>query len=83
MENAIDVVLKRVRFMRARALNHRQFKFLLQENEDANGLSYHCDIRWLSRGVVLRRLYELGSEIQMFMQQKRRSFHEPEDNERV
>ena len=53
----MDVVVKTVNFVRARALNHRQFKFLLEENEDAHGLPYHCDIRWLSRGVVLKRYY--------------------------
>jgi len=57
MDNVMDVVVKTVNFVHARVLNHRQFKFLLEENEDAHGLPYHCDIRWLSRGVVLKRYY--------------------------
>ncbi|XP_042226267.1 general transcription factor II-I repeat domain-containing protein 2-like [Homarus americanus] len=75
--------LKMDNVIRARGLNHRHFNCLLEENENTHGLPYHTDVRWLSRGVVLKRFYELLSEIQMFMEQKGRDLHELKDNEWV
>ncbi|XP_042214955.1 general transcription factor II-I repeat domain-containing protein 2A-like [Homarus americanus] len=83
MDNVMDVVIKTVNFIRARVLNHRQFNCLLEENENTHGLPYHTDVRWLSRGVILKRFYELRSEIHMFMEKKGRDLHELKDNEWV
>ena len=66
MNHAMDVVVGTVNFIRARGLNHRQFSKLLNET-DAPGLPYHTEVRWLSRGLVLKRFYELRSTIQDFM----------------
>lgn len=49
----MDVVIKRVNFVRTRGLN----------------LTYHTDARQLNRGVVLKRFSEGLSEIKMFMEQ--------------
>ncbi|XP_042228654.1 general transcription factor II-I repeat domain-containing protein 2-like [Homarus americanus] len=83
MDKVMDVVIKTVNFIHAQGLNHRQFNCLLEENENTHGLPYHTDVRWLRRGVVLKRFYELRSEIQMFMEQKGRDLHELKDNEWV
>ena len=80
MDHVMDVVIKTVNFIRARGLNHRQFNSLLEEIH-TNGLPYHTDVRWLSRGVVLKRFYELRSEIQRFMHGKGRDVQELKDNE--
>ena len=53
MKNVMDVV---VNFIRARALNHRQFTSFLSSMESEYGeLLYYTEVRWLSRGNVLKR----------------------------
>lgn len=78
MDHVMDVVVKAVNFIRARGLNHRQFNCLLEETH-SHGLPYHTDVRWLSRGIVLKRFYELRSEIQSFMHNKGRNVQELKD----
>jgi hypothetical protein len=71
-ENIMKVIVTLVNFMRARGLNHRQFQeFLTQECEtDHDDVVYYSDVRWLSRGKVLKRDFVLRNEIQQFMQSK-------------
>lgn len=71
MAHVMDVVFKTVNFIRARALNHRQFQTLLVETETQQGLPYHTDVRWLSRGAVLRRFYDLRGQVKAFMEKKK------------
>lgn len=57
MSNVVDAGTKIFNFIRAKALNHRQFVALLEENETEHGdISYHCAVRWLSLGKVLKCL---------------------------
>lgn len=79
MSHVMDVVIKTVNFIRARGLKHRQFNSLLEEIH-AHGLPYHTEVRWLSRGLVLKRFYELRSEIKMFMHEKGRDVQELNDS---
>lgn len=75
------VVVKTVNFIRARSLNHRQFKTFLEEADaDFNDLPYHTEVRWLSRGVVLEKFYALRNEIGNFMKEKDSPVPELEDN---
>ena len=67
----MDAVVGTVNFIRARGLNHRQFNKLLNET-DAPILPYHTEVRWLSRGLVLKRFYELRSTTQDFALEKER-----------
>ena len=61
MNHVIDVVTKIVNFIRARALNHRQFVALLEENENEHcDISYHTAVRWLSLGKVLKNVNTSG-----------------------
>lgn len=56
---------KTVNFIRAKALNHRQFVSLLEETEtDHQDLSYHTAVRWLSLGKELKSFWDLREEIQ-------------------
>ena len=71
MNHVVDVVTKTVNFIRARALNHRQFVALLEENEtEYHDINYHTAVRWLSLGKVLKGFWDLRKEIQEFCVKK-------------
>ena len=38
---------------------------------DHQNLLFHSEVRWLSRGVVLKRLYELRKEVELFLIDKK------------
>ena len=71
MENVMSFVTKTVNFIRSKGLRHRQFQDLLRSLEaDFKDVPYYCEIRWLSRGKVLERIFKLKDEIQQFMEGK-------------
>jgi len=56
-------VVKIVNFIRSRALNHREFKNFLSEIDAEQGdVIYFTDVRWLSRGKVLKRVFDLKKQ---------------------
>lgn len=74
------VVVKTVNFIRARSLNHRQFKAFLEESDaEFLDLPYHTEVRWLSRGIVLEKFYALRNEICSFMKEKESPVPQLED----
>jgi hypothetical protein len=78
--DAMNVVVKTVNFVLKHALNHRQFKALLEEAEAEFGdLTYFCEVRWLSRGNMLERVFALREELSAFMQAKKRPVAEFDD----
>ncbi|XP_077113087.1 general transcription factor II-I repeat domain-containing protein 2-like [Ranitomeya variabilis] len=80
ISHVVDVVTKIVNFIRARALNHRQFVSLLEEPESDHGdRGYHTAVRWLSLGKVLKRVWDLRAEIQTFCQMKGKDIPEFSD----
>ncbi|KAI6655604.1 General transcription factor II-I repeat domain-containing protein 2-like [Oopsacas minuta] len=71
MQSVMEIVVKTVNFIRARGLNHRQFRKLLDEMDSQYGdLLYYTEVRWLSKGAMLRRFYELKEEVFHFMEEK-------------
>ena len=64
------MVVRRVNFIRARGLNHRQFDSLLSDKGFPYGLPYHTEVRWLSRGAVFKRFFDLREEIENFIKKK-------------
>lgn len=53
-----------VNFIKARRLKHRLFALLCKEmGASFDGLLLHSNVRWLSRGAVLNRVYELQREV--------------------
>ncbi|XP_071331078.1 general transcription factor II-I repeat domain-containing protein 2-like [Trachinotus anak] len=77
INHVVNVVTKVVNFIRARALNHRQFVALLGEDgtEQADP-GYHTAVRCFSWGKVLKTVWGLKSEIQGFSQMKGQSIPE-------
>ena len=72
--------IKAVNFIRARGLNHWQFqKFLHNLHTEHQDLAYFSEMRWLSKGNMLRRFYELRKEVALFLKNKGRPMAEMED----
>ncbi|GCC38090.1 hypothetical protein chiPu_0016601 [Chiloscyllium punctatum] len=71
INHVVDVVTKIVNFMKARALNHRQFAALLEENDtEHRDIGYHTAVRWLSLGKMLESVWDLREETQDFCVKK-------------
>ena len=65
------VVVKTVNCILSRGLNHRQFQEFIKEIEAVYGhVAYFTNVRWLSRGKMLERVYALREEISMFLESK-------------
>ena len=64
----LSTVVKAVNFIRGRPLNHRLFGALCDEiGAEHTVLLYHTEVRWLSKGKVLSRVFELFEEIHQFL----------------
>lgn len=64
-------VVKIVNFIKGSSLNIRLFEALCSEmGAEHTHLLFHTEVRWLSRGRVLTRVYELRNEIHIFLVEK-------------
>jgi hypothetical protein len=73
-------VIKSVTFIRGSALNHREFVDLLGEIESEHGeIIYHANVRWLNRGSVLQRFFDLLKEIKLFVEKNNKRIEELDD----
>ena len=67
----MDTVIKSINFIKTRASNTRLFKAMCEElGSEHVGLLFHTEVRWLSRGRVVQRVYELRNEISDFLATK-------------
>ncbi len=72
LHGVLDVGVKIVNFVKARATNSQLFTALCEEvSADYHTLLMHTDVRWLSRGRVLMRLFSLREELRDFLADKR------------
>jgi zinc finger BED domain-containing protein 5/7/8/9 len=63
--------VKGINFINANALNSRLFSKLCQEMDaQYENLLLHTEERWLSRGKVLQRIFELKCELKEFFAQR-------------
>uniref|UniRef100_A0A671YYZ8 Uncharacterized protein n=1 Tax=Sparus aurata TaxID=8175 RepID=A0A671YYZ8_SPAAU len=64
----LDESVKIVNKIKGKALNTRLFKALCEEmGSEHTKLLFHTEVRWLSRGKVLTRLFELRDEVMLLM----------------
>lgn len=71
LKNVMDTVVKVVNLILSRGLNHRQFRqFLVDTEAEYGDLVYFSNVRWLSRGSMLKRILKLHNEIVIFLQSK-------------
>ncbi|GBM63772.1 General transcription factor II-I repeat domain-containing protein 2B [Araneus ventricosus] len=76
----MNLVIKIINSILAKALCHRQFKDFLKEiDSQFSDLLLHNKVRWLSRGNVLQRFALCLSEIKTFLNEK--SIDHPESEE--
>uniref|UniRef100_A0A8C1SJ23 Uncharacterized protein n=1 Tax=Cyprinus carpio TaxID=7962 RepID=A0A8C1SJ23_CYPCA len=68
-DNVMSVVVKCINHIRSRGLKDRQFHAFLEEIEsEYEDVLYFTEVRWLSRGNVLKRFFELRAEVKAFME---------------
>uniref|UniRef100_A0A8C6S3X4 DUF4371 domain-containing protein n=1 Tax=Neogobius melanostomus TaxID=47308 RepID=A0A8C6S3X4_9GOBI len=68
LRNVFQTSVKMVNFIKARPVQSRLFAQLCHEmGSEHEALLFHTDVRWLSRGKVLTRLFELREEVRIFL----------------
>ncbi|XP_068233332.1 zinc finger BED domain-containing protein 5-like [Palaemon carinicauda] len=68
LKTVLEEAVKIVNFIKGKALNTRLFTVLCEEmGSEHTKLLYHTEVRWLTRGKVLSRLFELREEVQIFL----------------
>ena len=82
LSNIVDIVTKTVNFIRAQALNLRQFVALLEEQDIEHvDIRYHTAVRLHSLGKMLKikRFWGLKAEIEEFYEIKGKNIPEISD----
>ncbi|KAM4598750.1 protein FAM200A-like [Polymixia lowei] len=66
----LDDAVKVFNFIQARPMNHRLFQTLCHDSgSEHEQLLLHTDVRWLSHGKTLLRLFELRAEVFVFLKE--------------
>ena len=82
MSNVIPPIITIVNFIRSRGVNHREFKEFLRDMEsEYDEILFNTEVRWLSRGTMLKRVYDLKNEIQLFCEMKNNPFPQFNDKD--
>lgn len=68
MQKTFNEVVKVVNYIKTRPLQSRLFSLLCKEmGSEHDQLLLHTEVRWLSRGRVLNRFFELRDEVLVFL----------------
>jgi hypothetical protein len=70
-ENVVKVVVSVGSFIPSHGLNHHQFQFLSEISAEFWDVFYHAEVRWLSRGSMLKRFVALRLQIEVFMNENK------------
>ena len=71
--NSLNSVIKIVNFIKCGALNTRLFARLCHAiGADHEALLFHTNVRWLSKGNMLERFYELKDEVKLFLEDQKK-----------
>ena len=69
--SCLNKIIKIVNFIKTSALNTRLFARLCQDvDSDQQCLLFHTEVRWLFRGNMTRRVFELRHELLTFLKEK-------------
>ncbi|KAJ4450522.1 hypothetical protein ANN_01949 [Periplaneta americana] len=73
VESVMNVVVKTINKIKSKSLKHRQFRQLLKEMGDGyEDMAYYTQVRWLSRGKMLKRFFDLRNTISDFFNKQER-----------
>ena len=64
LEDVMKDVILVVNFIRSHALEHRQY------NVNYGELVYYCQVRWMSKGLVLERFFHLLNSIREYLSER-------------
>lgn len=68
LKNALQTTIDVVNFIKTSALRTRVFEALCVDlNAEQTKLLFHTEVRWLSKGNMIKRLYELKAEVEVFL----------------
>ncbi|KAK9695241.1 hypothetical protein QE152_g32692 [Popillia japonica] len=68
LNDVLQDAVKIINFIKSHALNSRLFSNLCKDTEsNYTTLLLHAEVRWLSRGQSLRKLWLLKDEIEIFL----------------
>jgi len=72
LNEVLSQSVKIINYINTSALNTRLLKALCDEmGSDHRNLLFHSEVCWVSRGEVLKRLYELRKEVELFIIDKK------------
>jgi hypothetical protein len=67
LKQIMSLVIQAVNVIKSSALSLRIFtKLRFEMNAESTQLSLHTEVRWLSKGKVLKRVYDLHEELAVF-----------------
>ncbi|CAH1987443.1 unnamed protein product [Acanthoscelides obtectus] len=71
LRQTLDSATRIVNYIKSSALNSRLFNLVCEDvDPDHKVLLFHTEVRWLSKGNMLARLYELKEEVILFLEFK-------------
>ena len=69
MKDKLTVIIRAVNFVKTSAANTRLFAKLCKDmDSDHETLLFHTSVRWLSKGNMLARVYEMRDELNLFLE---------------
>ena len=73
MKEVLDLSIEIVNCIKAGSFNSRLFKLLFQDMESEHvALFFHTNVRWLSKGNMLKRLHKLKEEVAVFLDSRKK-----------